>query len=79
MESNIEILNCSISDLPLGNEIRDICKQHGFKNLNVLLEISDYDMIHRMGFSYHSVMELFGYLQSRGLDDLMEKSGEKQK
>ncbi len=76
MVSDNEILNYLISDLPLNNEIREICMQHGIKNLKDLLEISDYNMIHRMGFSYHAVMELFGYLQSNGLGDLMESSGE---
>lgn len=77
MENNKEILSSSISDLPLGNEIRDICKQHGIKNLDGLLEISDYDMIHKLGFSYHAVMELYGYLQFHGLGNLMENSGKK--
>jgi len=75
MENNKEILSSSISDLPLDNEIRNICKQHGIKNLDGLLEISDYDMIHKLGFSYHAVMELYGYLQLHGLNDLMENSG----
>lgn len=78
MESNLEILTCSISDLPLGHEIRKICRQKGFKNLNELLEISDYEMIHKLGFSYHAVMELYVYLQAFGLDDLLENSGKKQ-
>lgn len=77
MESNLEILTRSISDLPLGHEIREICRQKSFKNLSELLKISDYDMIHKLGFSYHSVMELYGYLQALGLDDLLENSGEK--
>jgi hypothetical protein len=77
MRNYKEILTCSISDLPLGNEIRNICNQHGIKNLDGLLEISDYDMIHKLGFSYHAVMELYGYLQLHGLGDLMENSGKK--
>lgn len=77
MRNYKEILTCSISDLPLSHEIRNICKQHGIKNLDGLLKISDYDMIHKLGFSYHAVMELYGYLQLYGLGDLMENSGKK--
>lgn len=72
MENQQEIINSPIIDLPLGEEIQNLCVRLNFKNLNELLKISDYDMIHKLGLSYHAVIELFGYLQSMGLGDLMD-------
>ena len=66
----------SIRDLPFGEEIQSLCLQHDYKNLGELLKFSDYDMIHKLGLSYHAVIELFGYLQSFGLGDLMDYPAE---
>ena len=75
MENNQEIITRSISDLQLSEEIQNFCQQHNFKNLDDLLKVSEYEMIHTLGLSYHAVIELFGYLQSLGLGDLMDNSG----
>jgi len=75
MENNQEIITRSVKDLPLGDEVQHLCKQHKFKNLDDLLKVSDYDMIHTLGLSYHAVMDLFSYLQSLGLGDLMDNPG----
>lgn len=72
MKNKQEGLAIPILDLPVSEEIQNICRQHGFKNLDELLKVSDYEMIHNLGFSYHAVIDLFGYLQSVGLEDLME-------
>jgi hypothetical protein len=77
MKNKQEILTIPIHELPVSDEIRDICRQHGFKNLEELLKVSDYEMIHNLGFSYHAVIDLFGYLQSVGLEDLIENPDNK--
>jgi hypothetical protein len=78
MEDNQELLARPITELPVGDEIQTVCRIRGFKNLKGLLEVSDYDMVHKLGFSYHAVIDLFGYLQSHGLGHLMENPKRKQ-
>ncbi len=72
MENIQEILTRPISEISVGEEIQSLCQKHKVKNLDELLKISDYEMVHKLGFTYHSVINLFGYLQSIGLEDLME-------
>ena len=72
MENQQEIINSPIGNLPVGEEIQNLCIQLKFNNLGEFLKNSDYDMIHKLGLSYHAVIELFGYLQSMGLGDLMD-------
>ena len=77
MEDIQKILTRPISEIPVGEEIQSLCQKHKVKNLDELLKVSDYDMVHKLGFTYHAVINLFGYLQSVGLEDLMENSGNK--
>lgn len=72
MGNKLEILTRPISGLPVGEEIQRLCQKHKVKNLDELLKVSDYEMVHKLGFTYHAVINLFGYLQSVGLEDLME-------
>lgn len=77
MEDTQKILTRPISEIPVGEEIQSLCQKHKVKNLDELLKVSDYDMVHKLGFNYHAVINLFGYLQSVGLEDLMENPGNK--
>ena len=72
MGNKQEILNRPISEIPVGEEIQSLCQKNKVKNLEELLKVSDYEMVHKLGFTYHAVINLFGYLQSVGLEDLME-------
>ena len=75
MGNKQEILNRPISEIPVGEEIQSLCQKHKVKNLNELLKVSDYEMVHKLEFTYHAVINLFDYLQSVGLEDLMENPG----
>lgn len=77
MENIQEILTRPISEITVGEEIQSLCQKHKVKNLDDLLKVSDYEMVHKLGFTYHAVINLFGYLQSVGLEDLMENPGDK--
>ena len=77
MENIQEILTRPISEIPVGEEIQNLCQMHKVNNLDELLKVSDYEMVHKLGFTYHAVINLFGYLQSVGLEDLMENPGNK--
>ena len=77
MENIQEILTRPISEIPVGEEIQSLCQKHKVKNLEELLKVSDFEMVHKLGFTYHAVINLFGYLQSVGLEDLMENPGNK--
>ena len=72
MGNKQEILNRPIPEIPVGEEIQSLCQKNKVKNLGELLKVSDYEMVHKLGFTYHAVINLFGYLQSVGLEDLME-------
>ncbi len=78
MGNKQEILNRPISEIPVGEEIQSLCQKNKVKNLDELLKVSDYEMVHKLGFTYHAVINLFGYLQSVGLEDLMENPGNQQ-
>lgn len=78
MGNKQEILTHPISEIPVGEEIIHLCQEHKVKNLDELLKVSDFEMVHKLGFTYHAVINLFGYLQSVGLDDLMENPGNQQ-
>lgn len=78
MGNKQEILTRPISKIPVGEEIQSLCQKHKIKNLDELLKVSDYEMVNKLGFTYHAVINLFGYLQSVGLEDLMENPGNQQ-
>lgn len=78
MGNKQEILTRPISEIPVGEEIQSLCQKNKAKNLDELLKVSDYEMVHKLGFTYHAVINLFGYLQSVGLEDLMENPGNQQ-
>ncbi len=69
MEMTLPIMEKFINELNVSEELKNVCKENGWDNLQAITAMPVYILMEKPGMTSRMIAELFGYLKKEGLEE----------